>query len=45
MKCLLLGKGGREAVLAVVHNGNLINAVELKKELEDQGAIFTTTKT
>ena len=29
--------------LAVVHNGNLINAVELKKELEDQGAIFTTT--
>ena len=29
--------------LAVVHNGNLTNAVELKRELEDQGAIFTTT--
>lgn len=29
--------------LAVVHNGNLTNAVELKKELEEQGAIFTTT--
>ena len=29
--------------LAIVHNGNLTNAVELKKELEEQGAIFTTT--
>ena len=29
--------------LAIVHNGNLINAVELKKELEESGAIFTTT--
>ena len=29
--------------LAVVHNGNLTNAVELKRELEEQGAIFTTT--
>lgn len=29
--------------LAVVHNGNITNAVELKRELEDQGAIFTTT--
>lgn len=29
--------------LAVVHNGNLINAYELRQELENQGAIFTTT--
>lgn len=29
--------------LALVHNGNITNAVELKKELEEQGAIFTTT--
>ncbi len=29
--------------LAIVHNGNLTNALELKRELEDQGAIFTTT--
>ena len=29
--------------LAIVHNGNLTNAVEIKSELEEQGAIFTTT--
>lgn len=29
--------------LAVVHNGNITNAIELKQELEDNGAIFTTT--
>lgn len=29
--------------LAVVHNGNLVNAVDLKRELEDSGSIFTTT--
>ena len=29
--------------LAVVHNGNLTNAVELKRELEEKGAIFSTT--
>ncbi len=29
--------------LAVVHNGNLTNAYELRKELEEKGAIFTTT--
>ncbi len=29
--------------LAIVHNGNITNAVELKRELEEQGAIFTTT--
>ena len=29
--------------LAVAHNGNVTNAMELKQELEDNGAIFTTT--
>ncbi len=29
--------------LAVVHNGNLTNAAELKKKFEDEGAIFSTT--
>ena len=29
--------------LAVVHNGNIINAQELREELEARGAIFTTT--
>ena len=29
--------------LAVVHNGNITNALELKEKLEDDGAIFTTT--
>jgi amidophosphoribosyltransferase len=29
--------------LAVVHNGNITNAMELKEKLEDDGAIFTTT--
>lgn len=29
--------------LAVVHNGNLTNAVELRKELQENGAIFSST--
>ncbi len=29
--------------LAVAHNGNITNAIELKQDLEDNGAIFTTT--
>jgi amidophosphoribosyltransferase len=29
--------------LAISHNGNLVNAVELRKELENQGAIFQST--
>lgn len=29
--------------LAVAHNGNLTNTSELRKELEDEGAIFRTT--
>ena len=29
--------------LVVAHNGNIINAQELKEELEEKGAIFTTT--
>jgi len=28
---------------AVAHNGNLVNAHTLKKELEEQGSIFQTT--
>ncbi|MCX7014995.1 MAG: class II glutamine amidotransferase, partial [Candidatus Sumerlaeota bacterium] len=33
-------KGGS---LAVAHNGNIINAAELRQELEHRGAIFTST--
>ena len=29
--------------LAIAHNGNIINATELKRELVDKGAIFTTS--
>ena len=29
--------------LAIAHNGNLINAAELKRELVEKGAIFTTS--
>ncbi|RKL63958.1 amidophosphoribosyltransferase [Thermoanaerobacteraceae bacterium SP2] len=29
--------------LAVAHNGNLVNALEIRKELEEDGAIFQTT--
>lgn len=29
--------------LAVAHNGNLTNAIQLRKKLEEQGAIFQTT--
>ena len=32
-----------KGTLSIAHNGNLTNAVELKKELEDKGAIFHTT--
>lgn len=33
----------RQGSLAVVHNGNLINAYQLKKALEDSGSIFQST--
>lgn len=29
--------------LAVAHNGNLVNAAQLRRELEEQGSIFQTT--
>ncbi|TMQ60388.1 MAG: amidophosphoribosyltransferase [Candidatus Eisenbacteria bacterium] len=33
----------REGMLALGHNGNLVNAVALRNELETQGSIFQTT--
>lgn len=33
----------RGKTYAVAHNGNLVNAHELKKELEEEGSIFQTT--
>ena len=32
-----------KGTLAISHNGNLVNAVELRRELEYSGAIFQTT--
>ena len=32
-----------KGTLAIAHNGNLVNAIELRKELEYTGAIFQTT--
>jgi amidophosphoribosyltransferase len=29
--------------IAVAHNGNLVNAIEIRKDLEREGAIFTST--
>ena len=33
----------REGDLAIAHNGNLVNALELRREMEEQGSIFQTT--
>jgi amidophosphoribosyltransferase len=34
---------GKRGQIAIAHNGNLTNASALREELEDKGAIFTTT--
>src|SRR5205814_8501171 len=33
----------RDGHIALTHNGNLTNATELRRELEDAGSIFTST--
>ena len=37
------GSGGNRRELALAHNGNLINAVELHAKMRDQGVAFTST--
>ena len=37
------GSGGNKRELALAHNGNLINAVELHTELRGEGVAFTST--
>ncbi|MCU0257553.1 MAG: amidophosphoribosyltransferase [Solirubrobacteraceae bacterium] len=37
------GSGGNRRELALAHNGNLINAVELHAELREQGVAFSST--
>lgn len=33
----------REGHLAVAHNGNIVNAIELRRQMEEEGNIFQTT--
>jgi amidophosphoribosyltransferase len=33
----------KDGFLAVAHNGNIVNAISLRKELENNGAIFSST--
>ena len=37
------GSGGNRRELALAHNGNLINAVEMHAKLRDQGVTFSST--
>ncbi len=37
------GAGGNQRELALAHNGNLINAVELHAEMRERGVTFTST--
>jgi amidophosphoribosyltransferase len=34
---------GKRGQIAIAHNGNLTNAAKLREELEEKGAVFTTT--
>ncbi|MBN1893352.1 amidophosphoribosyltransferase, partial [bacterium] len=34
---------GRDGAMALGHNGNLVNAAAIRRELEEQGALFQTS--
>lgn len=41
--CQPLVASGRRGEIALAHNGNLVNATELRRELEEEGAVFQST--